>query len=660
MSHQVPSPETGARAKSTGLHMTTNESSTRHRGIGSLSFRVWLAVVLVFPIMVAVGFGYSAVRTLWTSHNQAVTARQLSLTLDSYLRAEDAVLDEQVPTSAISYAKTYGVPIAQLDSLLRIDFVSQLSSTRKEVNRQSVLTSNHSLEPSFAKLLALRHEIDTGTAPYADVQRVFTQLDIHIQALAQNVVDQMSALASASSSIATRESLRAFSATLTAFTAGNQQSSLLPSLLLQSTEPAQVRQLIEATQKYNSSVQGFPEQLGALARTAWNGMAANPVTSTFNKSVELAITTGLSGGKAPYASDLAKSGTVFRANLTMVRLRTNLALDASSDLRSTTMIQAHSASLALDADLAWLLLVLILAILGVLALNRSVGRPLARMVMASRSVQAGEFDVPPLPVSGPKELSIATRAFNDMSSTLCAVQAHAVALSANSLDDPVLRTPLPGETGRALQETLTTLSESVRENERQRALLAERATHDSLTGLLNRGAALEFLGRDLASVHRQGTSLGVLFIDLDGLKQINDTHGHDAGDAALRAVAQAIEATTRKSDVVARLGGDEFIVGRLGEHNPDGLTQLADRIIRKASGQIATIGDTTVVVGCSIGIAISEPSDMEIDSIIHRADVALYGAKLHGRGRAVWFDADLDGGTAPRGGPSPTSTTVPV
>jgi diguanylate cyclase (GGDEF)-like protein len=248
-----------------------------------------------------------------------------------------------------------------------------------------------------------------------------------------------------------------------------------------------------------------------------------------------------------------------------------------------------------------------------------------------------------------------------MSSTLCAVQAHAVALSANSLDDPVLRMPLPGETGRALQETLTTLSESVRENERQRALLAERATHDSLTGLLNRGAALEFLGRDLASVHRDGASLGVLFIDLDGLKLINDTHGHDAGDAALLAIACAIEATTRKSDVVARLGGDEFIVGRLGERNPDGLTQLAGRIIRKASGQIATIGDTTFVVGCSIGIAMSEPSDMEIDSIIHRADVALYGAKLRGRGQAVWFGADLDDGvTPPYDGPSHTSSTASV
>jgi diguanylate cyclase (GGDEF)-like protein len=617
---------------------------------------------MVFPIAVGLGFGYSAIHTLWTSRNQAVAARDSSLTLDSYLRAQDAVLDEEVPTTAVAYAKTYGVPISQLDSLLRIDFVNELSSTRKEVNRQAVLSTDRSLAPYFANLLALRHRFDTGTVPYADVQRVFTQLNSHIQARAQNVVNQISAQADASSSLATQQRLRAFSATFAAFTSGNQQSGLLPSLLLQSTEPAQVRQLIEATEAYNISVQDFPKQLGPLARKAWRETATDPLTSTFNNSVELAIATGLRGGAAPYATDLAKSGAVFRANLTMVRSRTNLALAASSDLRQTTKVQEHSASVALYADLLWLILVLILAFLSVNILNRSVGRPLARIVMASRSVRAGDFDIPPLDVTGPKELSQATRAFNDMSSTLCAVQAHAVALSATNLDDPVLRTPLPGETGRALQETLTTLSESIHENQAQRALLAERATHDSLTGLLNRGAVIEFLDRDLASVHRDGTSLGILFIDLDGLKQINDTHGHEAGDAALVTIARALETTTRKSDAVARLGGDEFIVGRLGEFNPDGLTQLADRILRKVTGQIATIGDTQIVVSCSIGIAISEPLDTEIDSIIHRADMALYWAKVHGRGQAVWFESDLaDSRTSPAHSDlSPDNPTVAV
>jgi diguanylate cyclase (GGDEF)-like protein len=597
---------------------------------------------MLFPVAVGVGFGYSALNNLWTSRNQAVAARRSSLTLDSYLRAESAVLDEQVPTSAMAYAKTYGIPISQLDTLLNINFASELSRTRTTVDRQTVLSQNPYLAPSFDKLLALRHGLDIGSIPYAEVQRVFTQLNVHIQTLAQTVVNQISAQANDSTSLATRRSLQAFSATFAAFASGNQQSSLLPSLLLQTTDATQVRQLIEATEDYKNSVSAFPAQLGPMARAAWNRTVTNPTATTFAKSVDLAIATGLHGGPAPYASNLAKSGSIFRANLTMVRSRTDLALDASSDLQNTTMNQDRSASLALYADSGWLILVLALAFLGVFILNRSVGRPLARIVKASRSVQAGEFDVPPLEVSGPRELSLATQAFNDMASTLCAVQAHAVALSGINLDDPVLGTPLPGETGRALQETLTTLSESVHENQRQRALLGERATHDSLTGLLNRGAVLEFLDRDLAAMHREGTSLGILFIDLDGLKEINDSHGHETGDAALLAIARAIEATTRKSDIVGRLGGDEFIVGRLGRPDVNALTQLANRILRKVTGQIVETGDTCIVVGCSIGIAISGPLDMEVDPIIHRADLALYRAKMNGRGQAVSHGADLE------------------
>jgi diguanylate cyclase (GGDEF)-like protein len=644
--------------------MTGVRHTTDRWGIGSLSFRSWLVVLMVFPIAVGVGFGYSAINTLWTSRDQAVAARQSSAALDSYLRAESAVLNEQVPTSAMAYAKTYGVPISQLDSLLDTDFVSDLASTRRTVDRQTVLSHNGSLAPYYAKLLALRHAFDSGTLPYAEVQSVFSQLTSHIQGLAQNVVNQISAQADDSSSLATRHSLQAFSATFAAFTSGNKQSALLPSLLLQATDPTQVRQLIEATEAYNTSVRAFPGQLGPLAKSAWNRTAANATTLTFNRSVQLAIGAGLHGGPAPYATDLAKSGAIFRANLTMVRSRTDLALDASGDLRTTTLNQEHSASLALDADSVWLILVLTLAFFGVFVLNRSVGRPLARIVKASRSVQAGEFDVPELEVSGPRELSQAMQAFNDMASTLCAVQAHALALSGTNLDDPVLGTPLPGETGRALQETLTALSESIHENQRQRALLGERATHDSLTGLLNRGAVLEFLDRDLAAMHREGgASLGILFIDLDGLKQINDTHGHETGDAALLAIARAIEATTRKSDVVGRLGGDEFIVGRLGKSDAHALTQLANRILRKVTGQIVETGDTCIVVSCSIGISISGPLDTEVDSIIHRADIALYGAKTNGRGQAaVSFGVDIEenADSPPRSELSPGNPTISV
>jgi diguanylate cyclase (GGDEF)-like protein len=222
-----------------------------------------------------------------------------------------------------------------------------------------------------------------------------------------------------------------------------------------------------------------------------------------------------------------------------------------------------------------------------------------------------------------------------MSATLRAVQTQAIALAQGDLDDPVLQNPLPGRTGGALQSALTELQSSVREREAQREELNERATRDFLTGLLNREAALEALELDLARVHRGDSQLvlAVLFIDLDELKKINDSLGHDRGDWALRGIADALRATTRASDVVARFGGDEFVVGWLGNVGSDAPAMLAKRIGEYVS-RLEVRGDTgSLKLGCSIGVALSEPTDVSVATLIERADQALYVAKAKGRGR---------------------------
>jgi diguanylate cyclase (GGDEF)-like protein len=179
----------------------------------------------------------------------------------------------------------------------------------------------------------------------------------------------------------------------------------------------------------------------------------------------------------------------------------------------------------------------------------------------------------------------------------------------------------------------------VQAGETEREALLERATRDSLTGLLNRGAALEALTLDLATARRsQGELvLTLFFIDLDDLKMINDSIGHDGGDVAIRAVAEALKHTTRASDVIARFGGDEFVVGWLGNPDSDVPEQLARRISSHVAGSQVGAPEGAVALACSIGVAVSEPSDSTVEELIERADRALYDAKTDGRGQIRWF-----------------------
>jgi diguanylate cyclase (GGDEF)-like protein len=194
--------------------------------------------------------------------------------------------------------------------------------------------------------------------------------------------------------------------------------------------------------------------------------------------------------------------------------------------------------------------------------------------------------------------------------------------------------------GEALQSALNNLQSSMRANEIQRQELFQRATRDALTGLLNRGAALEALNIDLAGVRRsQGDLvLTVLFIDLDELKLLNDTLGHEGGDDAIRSVADALRSTTRASDVVSRYGGDEFLVGLLGKPDPDAIALLAKRISDRVAASAVRTHGRSMTLGCSIGVAVSGPSDATALTLIQRADHALYEAKKYGRGQVRWFE----------------------
>ena len=163
---------------------------------------------------------------------------------------------------------------------------------------------------------------------------------------------------------------------------------------------------------------------------------------------------------------------------------------------------------------------------------------------------------------------------------------------------------------------------------RQEVVAAEAAT-DSLTALTNR-RGFEALGQRLAAGARDGGAFGLLLIDLDRFKPVNDTHGHAVGDAVLREVAARLRRHVRPGDVAARLGGDEFAVLVPGA-TEDVLAGLARRIVGAVGRPVATSAGR-VEIGASVGAALWRDADRTLAALAERADAALFAVKRDGRG----------------------------
>ena len=182
--------------------------------------------------------------------------------------------------------------------------------------------------------------------------------------------------------------------------------------------------------------------------------------------------------------------------------------------------------------------------------------------------------------------------------------------------------------------------EDVTERHRIEERISYMARHDPLTGLPNRVLYQEHTDHALAEIRHTG-GLAVLYIDLDHFKTINDTLGHPIGDALLCAAAQRLRDETRATDMIIRLGGDEFAVIQTSATHYADAKMFAERLIQ-CLGKPFQIGGHTLLVGASVGIAITGDKRVNAETLLKRAEIALYKAKEDGRNAYRFFEADMD------------------
>jgi diguanylate cyclase (GGDEF)-like protein len=196
---------------------------------------------------------------------------------------------------------------------------------------------------------------------------------------------------------------------------------------------------------------------------------------------------------------------------------------------------------------------------------------------------------------------------------------------------------MASDLGRALKR-LAQENAAVRESQRHIEYLAN---HDALTGLPNRMAARDRFAQAASLAARQGGKVALLYLDLDHFKNVNDSLGHPAGDELLGAMSGRLAPLLRSSDALSRLGGDEFLALQVDARDADHVAALAQRLLAAVAAPLPLHG-LEVHGGASIGIALYPDDGPDFDSLMKKADIAMYRAKAAGRNAFRFFDAQMN------------------
>lgn len=567
---------------------------------------------------------------------QALSAEQLSM---SWAAESSGVLAELPPGTLESFGLDFG-----LSSEGDISAVDELAGTAGLEELNQSIRNVRSLSPGSTTL-------DVGNSYDYVIRQAGSAVDAELAALNDAAVRAGKPHVGVTARVANEVA----SVSL----ASNGQSARWAQLMAASV----LQPTLVDVQRFTTNLTSYQERVRSLESTLrggpvaarWSALASDPRTIEVDRlfeqlANELAVTGVAETSEESAEIDLSNVDVFEILSLaTDVSEGLNVADEVATELLAVEELALSEVGLAAkeaveeaQADRRTTLIEIVGSMalfLGAIAgLAILVGRPVREMGDTARRLANGQLDAR-LKERGPKELRDGARSLNHALSSLQIAEAQAVALAEERLDDPILQHSAPGELGASLQAAVSRLTGSLTERDDFQRRLAFEAGHDGLTKLPNRKSILSKLEAGLARASRSGTSIALLFVDLDSFKAINDAHGHYAGDMVLRTVSHRLVDALRTTDSVGRLGGDEFVVVAEHVHNVEEATALSERIL-DIIRQPITFEGVTFSPSASLGVALSEPQ-LTADELLRDADLAGYRAKSKGKGRFQICDEQL-------------------
>ena len=622
--------------------MRFDHAPTRHRPVGGVTAR--LITLVMLPVTVTCLLAGSFVFSHWSAATHAAAIDDGVSALSHLVKLRDSLHTQQAVEAFNVRFDQLGVTQAAATTFVGVDWAAQIEPARAEGN-QAIAALARTSPVDAGALQVLYAAIDGAVIGPSEAAQRLTDFGESVGRALSDGLNQLEVNARRAPALSVAlESLRAASSLVNVATPRVVDLSAVwfpaPSDTPQATAAALARlggenadYATASTRLRDLGVTSVVTQLAALEADA----RVQPF--------DLAIAATLRGEPLTAAGatlDVDKVAAAFRGHIILDSLLDGLIATASTAVTDEGHRESATQRTAFMLWAAGAAAVALTSIAIALRLAHSISRPLKDLAAYAHAVNEGHLDVEPAHGrnKGPRETRVALSVFTDLVTNLQLLDAKANALAHLEFDNPALRQPLPGRLGRSLESSVALLSGSIVERDQLQMNLAHQATHDSLTGILNRPAAITGIQAALNRATRTGATTAVLFVDLNDFKAVNDSHGHEVGDEVLRQIAVRMTAGLRSGDFVARLGGDEFVVVAEAIAGVAEATDVARRIIDTIS-QVVNVGGLRISIGAAVGVAVTLDGPEDPLRLLARADAAMYRAKRHDRSAIEIFDANL-------------------